>query len=144
MNTRKVDYPSMIRCFVSSWCVLIVHMIVCPYCCPLFYGRPPLCAQSQTQYDEVLASATILLRRVKVRSLWDCLRPPHPHPPKRRCLPSVGDAHHLCSPHHCSDGLCRDNNSPFNLLNDHNREETTALVCSVSDHICIAVVCIHM
>lgn len=90
---------------------------------------PPQRAQSQTQYDEVLASATISLRHVKVRSLWDCLQPPAA---AATHLPSVGDAHYLCSPHHCSDGLCRDNNSPFNLLNNYNCKKTTAFVASVN------------
>lgn len=87
-------------------------------------------AQSQTQYDEVLASATISLRHVKVRSLWDCLQPPAA---AATHLPSVGDAHYLCSPHHCSDGLCRDNNTPFNLLNDYNcKKKTTAFANTVA------------
>lgn len=90
---------------------------------------PPQRAQSQTQYDEVLASTTISLRHVKVRSLWDCLQPPAA---AATHLPSVGDAHYLCSPHHCSDGLCRDNNNRFNLLNDYNCKKTTAFVASAT------------
>lgn len=81
-------------------------------------------AQSQTQYDEVLASVAISLRHVKVRSLWDCPQPPAAS--ATHLLLSVGDTRYLCSPHHCSDGLCRDNNTPFNLLNDYNCENTTA------------------
>lgn len=40
--------------------------------------------------------------------------------------PSVGDAHYLCSPHHCSDGLCRHNNTSFSLVNDYSCRKTTA------------------
>lgn len=49
-------------------------------------------------------------------------------------LPPVGDTHYLCSPHHCSDGLCRDNNTPFNLLNDYNCKKTTAFAATGGFH----------
>ncbi len=56
----------------------------------------------------------------------------NPQRPQPHIFPSVGHARYLCSPHHCSDGLCRDNNTPFNLLNDYSCKKTTAFASTVT------------
>lgn len=50
----------------------------------------------------------------------------NPQRPQPHIFLLLGDARYLCSPHQSSDGLCRDNNTPFNLLNDYNCKKTTA------------------
>lgn len=103
-------------------------MTVCPHCYPLFYG---------TNHSELKVKLNMMRYQPPPPFHSDMSRSGHcgivsnPQRPQPHIFPSVGDAHYLCSPHHCSDGLCRDNNTPFNLLNDYNCKKTTTSAATV-------------